>query len=139
MNKRFFVAWIAILVVWFSGSFVVHHLLLGGEYRQASQLFRAPADAQRVFPLMILAHVLMSGAFVWIYQRGVEMARPWLGQGLRFGAAVALLGAIPTYLIYYVVQPLPGALVVRQILFDTLLVLILGIVVAFLHRAPART
>lgn len=30
----------------------------------------------------ILAHVIMSGAFAWIYARGNE-AKPWLGQGIR--------------------------------------------------------
>lgn len=139
MNRKFFVAWIVLLVLWFFGSFVVHHVLLGGDYKQVAQLFRSEADAQRVFPLMIVAHVLLSGAFVWIYQRGVEMALPWLGQGLRFGLAVALLAVVPTYMIYYVVQPMPGALVVKQTILDTLLLLILGVVVAFLHRAPARS
>ena len=42
---------------------------------------------------------------------------------------------VPTYLIYYVVQPIPGAHVVKQIVFDTILVVILGAIVAFLYRA----
>ena len=86
---------------------------------------------------MILAHILMSGAFAWVYARGVE-AKPWLGQGLRFGLAVALLAPVPIYIIYYVVQPMPGALVVKQILFDGILVLVLGCVAAFLYRAEGR-
>jgi hypothetical protein len=79
----------------------------------------------------------MSGAFVWIYSRGIE-ASPWLGQGLRFGVAVALLSIVPTYIIYYVVEPMPGALVVKQIAFDGILMLILGAVTAFLYRSPSQ-
>jgi len=67
--------------------------------RAALQLFRKEADAQNFLPLMILAHVIMSGAFVWIYARGVE-ARPWLGQGIRYGVAIILLTTVPLYLIY---------------------------------------
>jgi len=100
-------------------------------------LFRTEADSQQFFPLMILAHVMLSGAFVWIYSRGVE-AKPWLAQGIRFGVAVALLTVVPTYLIYYVVQPMPGAVVTKQIVFDGILILILGAIVAFLYREPAR-
>jgi hypothetical protein len=85
---------------------------------------------------MILAHVLMAGAFVWIYARGVEN-KPWLGQGLRFGLAVALL-FVPIFIIYYVVQPTPGALAVKQIVFETILTLVLGAVVAFLYRGQGR-
>jgi hypothetical protein len=62
---------------------------------------------------MIAAHVVLAGAFTWIYLRGHE-ARPWLSQGLRYGLAVALLTVIPSYTIYYVVQPMPGATVVKQ-------------------------
>src|ERR1700721_144549 len=72
---------------------------------QLANLFRAESDQQNFFPLMLGAHVILSGAFVWIYARGVE-ARPWLAQGLRFGVAVALLTIVPTYLIYFAVQPM---------------------------------
>ena len=86
---------------------------------------------------MILAHVLLSGAFAWIYARGVE-ARPWLPQGIRFGIAVALLTTVPSYMIYYVVQPIPGTLVVKQIIFDSILMLILGSIAAWLYRQPTK-
>ena len=91
-----------------------------------------------VFPIgaYLLAHIFLAGAFVWIYARGVE-AKPWLGQGLRFGVAVIFLTTLPLYLIYYVVQPMPGATVVKQIVCDGILVLILGAIVAFMYRRPA--
>jgi hypothetical protein len=62
-------------------------------------------------------------------------ARAWLGQGLRFGLAVACLMAIPYYLIYYSVQPMPGMLVAKQIVFDTIVLMIMGAVVAYLYRS----
>ena len=137
MDRKFFIAWAIVFVAWMAGSFVVHGVLLHGDYAKLPGLFRTEAEAQRYFPFMILAHVLMAGAFVWIYSRGVE-AKPWAAQGLRFGAAVALLTVVPTYTIYYVVQPMPGLHVVKQIVFDGMLVLVLGMIAAFLYRPPAR-
>lgn len=138
MDRKFFIAWATVFVVWMLGSFIVHGALLAADYARLSNLFRPETDAQQYFPLMILAHVILSGAFVWIYSRGAE-AKPWPAQGLRFGVAVALLTVVPTYIIYYVVQPMPGLHVVKQIVFDGILMLILGIVVAFLYRgAVAR-
>lgn len=137
MGKKFVIAWIVVFIVWFLGSFVVHGLLLHDDYMRLTNLFRSEADSQQFFPLMILAHVILSGALVWIYSRGVE-ALPWLPQGLRFGVAIALLTVVPTYLIYYVVQPMPGATVVKQIVFDGILMLVLGAVVAFMYRTPSR-
>lgn len=137
MTKRFLLAWAAVFVLWMVGSFVVHGLALHADYAKLPSLFRPEAEAQRYFPLMILAHALMAGAFVWIYSRGVE-AKPWVSQGLRFGLAIALLTVVPTYTIYYVVQPMPGMHVVKQIVFDGIVVLMLGVVVAFLYRSEAR-
>jgi len=136
MNKRFIIGWVVIFIVWFLGSFVVHGVLLHDDYSRLASLFRTEAESQSFFPLMVLAHVMLSGALVWIYSRGVE-AKPWLSQGLRFGVAVAFLTVVPTYIIYYVVQPMPGALVVKQIVFDGILMLILGCVTAFVYRQPA--
>ena len=138
MNKKFIIAWIVILIVWFAGSFVVHGVLLHDDYSKLTNLFRSEADAQKYMPLMILAHVLLSGALVWIYARGAE-AKPWLPQGIRFGVAVALLTIVPTYLIYYVVQPMPGATVAKQIVFDGVLTLLLASVTAFIYRQPAQS
>ena len=87
---------------------------------------------------MLIAHVIMAGAFVWIYQRGAE-AKPWLMQGVRFGVAVALLAPVPMYTIYYVVQPLPSQMVIGQILGDGLLVVVLGVIVAFLYKDASTT
>jgi len=133
MDRKFIIAWIALFIAWFIGSFVVHGVLLGKDYMQLAGLFRAEADQQKYFPLMILAHVLLSGAFVWIYARGVQ-ARPWLGQGVRFGVAIALLTIVPTYIIYFVVQPMPAEVVIRQIAFDGTLMVILGVIVAWMYR-----
>ena len=138
MNKKFFIAWGVIFVAWMAGSFVVHGALLHDDYTKLSGLFRSEAEARPYFPLMVLAHIILAGAFVWIYSRGVEAA-PWLPQGIRFGVAVALLTVIPTYMIYYVVQPMPGLVVVKQIVFDGILMLILGVITAFIYRPPARS
>jgi hypothetical protein len=135
MNKTLAIGWLVIFVLWMVGDFIVHGTLLAPDYAELQQLFRSEADSQQYFPLMILAHVIMAGAFVWVYSRGVE-PRPWLGQGVRFGFVVALLTVVPTYMIYYVVQPMPGMLVLKQIVFEGLLLLVLGAVVAFLQRKP---
>ena len=133
MNKKFLIAWVVIFVAWFLGSFVVHGLLLQPDYAHLTSLFRPESDQQKYFPLMILAHVMLSGALVWIYARGVE-PKAWLAQGVRFGIAVALLTVVPTYTIYYVVQPMPGDVVIKQIVFDGALMVILGAIVAWLYR-----
>jgi magnesium-transporting ATPase (P-type) len=135
MNTKFLITWLVVFILWMAAGFVVHGQLLADEYL-ATNLMRPVAEQQQYFVWMIIAHLLMAAAFVWIYARGRE-SKPWLGQGLRFGLAVALLACVPVYLIYYCVQPLPGVLVVRQIAYDTIVLLILGVVVSYLYRDKA--
>jgi hypothetical protein len=137
MNKKFLIAWVVLFVAWLIGSFVVHGVLLRPDYMQLTSLFRADGDQQKYFPLMLLAHAILSGAFVWIYARGVE-AKPWMAQGVRFGVVVALLTIVPSYMIYFVVQPMPGEVVIKQIVFDGVLMVILGTIVAWLYRDTAK-
>ena len=138
MNKKFIISWVVIFAAWMGGSFVVHGTVLGESYAELPQLYRTETDMQSYFHFMLIAHVVMAGAFVWIYQRGAE-AKPWLMQGVRFGAAIALLAPIPTYMIYYVVQPLPVRMVVGQMVGDGLLVVVLGVIIAFLYKDASTT
>lgn len=134
MNRRFLIAWLVLFIAWYVGSFIVHGLLLHADYEQLAGLFRKPAEAQSYLPLMALAHILMAGAFVWIYGRGVE-PKSWPGQGLRYGLAIAALMIVPLYLIYFVVQPMPASTVVKQIVYETILVLLLGLLAAYMYRS----
>ena len=134
MNKKFLISWLVLFVAWLAGSFLVHAVLLRADYMTLATLFRSEGDQQKFFPLMLVAHVMLSGAFVWIYARGVE-AKAWLAQGVRFGVAVAFLTIVPNYLIYYDIQPMPGDLVMKQIIFDGALTVVLGTIVAWMYRA----
>ncbi len=136
MDKKFLVAWLVLFVLYMAGGIVIHGILLNADYA-ATGLMRPEAESQKMMHLMALAHLLMAGAFVWIYARGAERDKPWLGQGLRYGLAVAAL-FMPIYIIYYVVQPTPGILAVKQIAFDTVMTLVLGAAVAYLYRGQGR-
>jgi hypothetical protein len=113
--------------------FIVHALLLKSDYAQLVGLFRPEAERQAYFPYMLLGHLCIAVGFVWVYLQGRD-DDPWLGQGIRYGAAIAVLMTIPSYLIHYAVQPMPGMVVVKQIVFDTVGVVLMGIVVAWLNR-----
>ena len=64
----------------------------------------------------------------------IDHRRGNIGQSLRFGLVIALLSVVPTYMIYYAVQPMPGMLVIKQIVFDGALLLVLSMVLAYLYR-----
>jgi hypothetical protein len=133
MSKRF---WISVVVVFgmsMAFGFAVHGVLLAQDYGQLSCLFRSFADQQRHFPFMLVAHALMSLGLVWIYSRGRE-DKPPLAQGVRFGLAMALVVVVPKFLIYWVVQPMPHVVALKQISFDTIGIVLIGIVLAHINK-----
>ncbi len=138
MNKQFWISVAVMFVLAMALGFGVHGVLLHQDYDPLAQagVFRTPEAAQQYFPFMLLAHLLFAVGFTWIYRQGVDAGKPFLGQGVRFGLGVAVLATIPTYLIYYVVTPLPAVLVVKQIVFDTIAIVLMGVAVAALNQPP---
>jgi len=136
MDKKFLIAGVvaSILLIFFG--WLVHGVIMTSEYAKTLNLFRPEAEAMANLPIMLVAHVIMGFAFAWIYKQGVTSAS-WLGQGIRFGIAVALLVAVPWYLIYYSIQPFPMQTIAKQIIFDSISLLLIAIAVAFVYRTPA--
>lgn len=137
MNRQFLISGvvISVLALFFGG--VIHGVLLSNDYGQLPHLMRTLEEAGGYFQYNIVAHVFFGFAFTWVYRQGVNRSLPPAGQGVRFGIAVTCLATVPMFLIYYAVQPFPGMLVVKQIGFETVNNLILGIAVAFLNRPAA--
>lgn len=130
MGKRFWIATAVVFLAAMITDFLLHGLLLHEDYAKLPNIMRTESDSQQYFPLMLLAHVFIAIAFVWIYRQG-RGDGPWFGQGLRFGLAVAFLTAVPTYMIYYTVQPLPESLVIKQVSFDLIRTIGLGVLVGW--------
>lgn len=133
MDKRFWISGVVVSIAALMLGFLVHEVLLGGDYRAISTLYRSDAESQNYMGYMIAAHVLIGFAMTWIYRQGIDTSKSAVSQGLRFGVAMALFSTIPGYLIYYAVQPLPASLVHKQMIFSTIGMLLLGILVAYLN------
>jgi cytochrome bd-type quinol oxidase subunit 2 len=134
MNKTFVASVVALFVVSMALGFVVHGWLLEADYAKVQGIFRSPQDAEGYFLAMLAAHGSIAIGITWIYRQGRESGKPFLAQGVRFGLAVAVLTTIPTYLIYYAVTPMPSDVVAKQIAFDVVAMVIMGIVAAAVNR-----
>ena len=114
----------------------VHHgYILKGDYDQMRNtgIYRSQEDISHHYAYMLIGQMILSFAFVVMYRMGKE-TKPWLGQGLRFGILISMVSVIPNYLTYFSVEPLPVLLVSKQIILDTVMVLIVGILLAYLEH-----
>jgi hypothetical protein len=136
MDRKFAISAVVMFVIGMGLGFLVHGVLLYGDYAKLPNVMRPPADAQAKMPLMVLAYVSFAVAFTWIYLKGKE-EKPWLAQGARYGLAIAFLTAVPTFLIYHVVSQFPLDLAIKQIVFDSITIVLMGIALAWLNRDAA--
>lgn len=137
MDKRFWICGIVMTIAAQLLGFLIHAWLLEADYLALAALYRPEQESASYMGWMLLAHACIGFSLTWLYAQGYAHGRPAVGQGLRFGFALALFSVIPGYLIYYAVQPLPAALVVKQIVFGTIAMLLLGLLVAWLQpRRP---
>ena len=133
MDRKFVISFAVVLILLWFGGFFVHGVLLANDYALLPNLMRPQNSFHTLWPFMLLARVFQSFAFCYIYIKGME-DKPWLPQGLRYGVLIGLLLTVPVYLIYYVVLPMPPALVIKQIVFDGIVIVLLGVVVAWINR-----
>lgn len=138
MDKRFWISGIVVSLAAFLLGFLIHANLLNPDYMALTSVYRSETDMQPYFHWMIIAHLLIGFAMTWIYRQGADSGRGTLGQGLRFGLALALFCTIPGYLIYLTVLQIPPSLAHKQLIFGTIGMLLLGVLVAYLNPRPAR-
>jgi hypothetical protein len=125
---------LAIVVVFILACLIgmfIHGMLLKNDYQSIASLMRPAADFR---PGMIfVAYLAFAIGSVWMYAHGVE-DKPWFGQGVRFGIAVWLVLAVPSFLIAFATQPIPEMLVAKQLGFEFVDKIILGVVTAAIVR-----
>ena len=134
MNTKFIVSSLVLGFASLMQGFLVHALALHNDYARLPQLYRPESQQQGQFGYMLLAHLLIGIGLTWVYRRGHEAGKGVLVQGARFGAAIAVVSTIPHFLIYFAVQPVPSDLVAQQIVFDSIGMVVLGVIVAWLNK-----
>jgi hypothetical protein len=133
MGKQFWISGVVMSIATLLAGFVIHGLLLSGDYTALSEVYRNDQESAGYMHWMLIAHVFLGFAMTWVYRQGRTMDAP-IGQGIRFGVALSCLSTIPWFLIYLAVLRIPQELAFKQIAFEIPSMLLLGVLVAYLNR-----
>jgi len=131
--KKTIGAIVASFILLSAGGYLIHNVWLAQDYLQHSELWRSQDAMLHRLLHIYIANLIFSIGAVLIYVRGVE-AKPWVGQGIRFGILLALVTAVPQSLVEYVVYPLPHQLVLKWIIGGSLLTIVVGLGIAAICR-----
>ena len=136
--KKYLIGSIVVFVAYTAAGYLIHEVLLASAYRQEEvvRLLRPEAEIWKRMPLGYFANLVLALVFCYIYTRGVEAGKHWLGQGVRYGLLMATLVSLPTALLQYMLYPLPLALAFQWIVYGYGQMLVAGIVVAAIYRLP---
>ena len=132
--KRWAVATVAAFVAIWVLDFYIHHVWLGPFYHAHAAWWRPEAQMQSLLPIMFLSELILAGLLALVYARGYELGKGTVSQGLRFGALVGLLLALPRNLIAYVIYPYPGDLIVSWIVGDLVMVTLAGAIIGSIYK-----
>lgn len=133
MKPKFLISVLAVYVVNVVLSIIEHAVILTPDYRAIPNVMRSEQDSQGYLGFLMLGQFLISLAFVWMYQQGKEN-KAWLGQGLRFGIAAALLSFVSNHIIYHAVAQFPFNLMLKQIAMDFPVMICMGLTCAYINR-----
>jgi hypothetical protein len=135
IDKKFWVSFAVALVMTMVLGFVVHGTILFSDYDALTpDVMRPPAEARSLFGFMVGAHVLLAFGLSWLYRSGRDASKPWLGQGVRFGIAYALAASMPFYLIYHSAANFPLDLALKQVVLETISIIVVGACLAFVNK-----
>ena len=129
--KKLVLTIIVVFVVANLTGFLIHATLLAPDYMPVKEHYRPEGQEKMLW--ICLAYLAFAIGSVIVYAKGVE-AKPWLGQGIRFGILMWLVLTIPSFFIAYAVQPVPTMLMVKQVLFEGIDKIVLGVITAALYR-----
>lgn len=133
-GKGFWLAVVVAFVALAALDYVIHDVLLRGDYQAVSTLVRPEIQ---VGPVLV-GELVFAFLFTWIYTKGYEPGRPPLGQGIRYGLALGALYWGAGSIIHYGVIPVGGGLTVKWIVFGLIETAILGALVASLYKPAAQ-
>lgn len=129
--KRVWISAAALLLFIFLSDFVIHGQLMKQAYMDTASLWRSEEEMGQYFPVMLLAYLLTSTFLALIFAKGYEN-RGWK-EGLRFGLLITPI-FISTYLVQYVVTPLPSNILCSWIVATVFQSLVGGVILSLTYR-----
>lgn len=108
--KRRVYASVAVFLIVLVLETVINGVLLDDLYNQTASAWRTQAEIESKMWLFWIGYAILAPVFVTIYLKGREPGKPGWAQGLRFGAYIGVLLAVPTNLTLYAVLPIPFVL-----------------------------
>jgi hypothetical protein len=135
-HKRGFLAFLVVFVFMFFFGYVWHGILMKPMYAATASLWRAEADFNSHFPILILGHAVVAFAFTGLYvcKVGINSA----GTGFGYGIVLGIL-ACGINIIRFAVEPLTTNILLMWFAGDLICFAIMGALVGVIYKPLVTT
>ena len=110
MKKKIVTASVVVFVLILIMDYVLHGILLRGLYAETAHLWRPAETLRRLAWIIWVVDAVIAFLTVWLFAKGWEVGKSWLGQGIRFGLALGFIFSLPMGFSMYAIMPVPFSL-----------------------------
>jgi hypothetical protein len=132
--KKILNASIVVFVLCVIMDYVLHGILLKGLYAETASLWRPAEAIGKLTWIFWVVDAAIAFLLVWLFAKGWEAGKPWLGQGVRFGLVLGLLFSLPMGFSMYAIMPIPLMLALGWFVGSLVEFLIASIAAAWMFR-----
>jgi len=133
-QKKFWITFIVVFIVYEITNFVVHGLILGPTYmsEEVKPLFRTQEVLESTQWIRLLTELVWSFFFTFIFVKGYE--NKGIMEGIKFGIYIGLFYSFVWAYQSYWMYPLPYSLALQWFMFGLIQCVILGVVAAMIYK-----
>ena len=131
-TKKYVIGSIVVFVVMFVLEYVLHEIILIGQYEATQHIYRTKEAMGQYMPAMILAYIMMSFGFCYIFIQGYK--GKGCVEGIRYGLLIGFAFVVPSALINYTVFPMSGWIMLGHFIGFPIETMILGAVIATIYK-----
>lgn len=133
-QKKFWIAFIVIFIVYEVTNFLVHAVILGPAYQseEAQALFRPMEVLESTQWLRLFTELVWSFFFTFIFVKGYE--NKGIMEGVKFGIYIGLFYSFVWAYQSYWMYPLPYSLAFQWFIFGLIQCVILGVLAAVIYK-----
>ena len=129
--KKFIIAVVAVFIFFSAFDYVFHEILLKSAYEATSNLWRPDEVMDQYFMWFMLGQFIFTLGFVALFTKAFK--RGGIAEGAIFGLLLSIL-FIGNLSIWHAVLPSTGGLIINWIFGTTIVLILAGIIVAFIYK-----
>jgi hypothetical protein len=137
MDKKLWITFVVVFIVYFILDWLVNGVLLHSTYmtEEVAKIMRSDAEITSNMWIFVICDLFYTFFFTLIFSKGFEN-KGWM-EGVRFGFYVALMVSLPMAYGTYGSMMIPYSLALQWFLYGLVMNIVIGIVAALLYKPKA--